>query len=262
MAQLEIYTPVLKASSGSSFTVAKPQLQNAQIENMNLDSYTARNKVTTIKGEKGSYSYTAAGTKLVLEYIDGAPYFVCSTKTKLYSYQEYLLSHDIYQEADWGAWSSKCQNVAYLHCYGFYINKRNYVAKNVDNGNCGGKFKTFISGDLSKIMDTNGRPLVIQVNGKDDGSTRHFVTVVGFTADVKSVADLSPRKLLIIDSCDGQIERMDQPGSRYLTTGKQIKSKDYNGYYIRYISPNSSVKGYTDQFIRIIGNEPDINMSY
>jgi hypothetical protein len=78
----------------------------------------------------------------------------------------------------------------------------------------------------------NGRPMVLQVNGNKAGTSRHFVTVVGFKEGVTSAKDLKETDLLIIDSWDGKIERMDTETSRFMTSGAQCH-KDYSGYRLR-----------------------------
>ena len=79
---------------------------------------------------------------------------------------------------------------------------------------------------------TAGKPVVLQVNGNKSGTSRHFVTVVGFKEGVNSASELKEEDLLIYDSWDGKVERMDTSSSRFMTTGKQT-GKTYSGYYLR-----------------------------
>ena len=82
----------------------------------------------------------------------------------------------------------------------------------------------------SEIM--SGRPVVLQVNGNKAGTSRHFVTVVGFKDGITDPSKLTEKDLLIVDSWDGQIERMDTSTSRFMTTGAQC-NKEYSGYRLR-----------------------------
>ena len=86
---------------------------------------------------------------------------------------------------------------------------------------------------LAKVYDEimNGRPLVIQVNGNIAGTSRHFVTVVGFKKGVTK-STITEDDLLIMDSWDGKIERMDTENSRFMTSGADCH-KDYSGYRLR-----------------------------
>ena len=78
----------------------------------------------------------------------------------------------------------------------------------------------------------NGRPVVVQVNGNKQGTSRHFVTVVGFKSSITDPSQLTEKDLLIIDSWDGKTERMDQANSRFFTSGADCH-KSYSGYYLR-----------------------------
>ena len=79
-----------------------------------------------------------------------------------------------------------------------------------------------------------GKPVVIQVNGNTSGTSRHYVTVVGFKKDVKRASDLQESDLLIIDSWDGKLEPLGERYSRFMTTGAACK-KEYSGYQMYYI---------------------------
>ena len=78
----------------------------------------------------------------------------------------------------------------------------------------------------------SGRPVVLQVNGNKAGTSRHFVTVVGFKDVITDPTKLTEKDLLIIDSWDGKIERMDTSTSRFMTSGADCH-KDYSGYRLR-----------------------------
>jgi hypothetical protein len=90
---------------------------------------------------------------------------------------------------------------------------------------------------MNKIYEeVNKRnPVILQVNGNSKGTARHFVTVVGYKDSVTSASDLSVKDLLILDSWDGCLERMDTKTSRFLTTGKQCGKKDYSGYRLQVV---------------------------
>ena len=52
---------------------------------------------------------------------------------------------------------------------------------------------------------TNGRPVVLQVNGDKAGTKRHYVTVVGFNSSIASGSQLRPESLLVIDTIDNEM---------------------------------------------------------
>ena len=55
---------------------------------------------------------------------------------------------------------------------------------------------------------------------------------LGFKNGITDPSKLTEDDLLIIDSWDGKVERMDQSNSRFFTTGRACH-KDYSGYYLR-----------------------------
>ncbi len=60
-----------------------------------------------------------------------------------------------------------------------------------------------------------GHPVTLQatqVNTQKDGS-RHIVTVVGYTSDVKSASDLNKDNILVLDNVDGKIQTLGQARS-------------------------------------------------
>ena len=87
---------------------------------------------------------------------------------------------------------------------------------------------------LSMVKDEldAGRPVVLQVNGKKDGSSRHYVTVVGYSSTAGD--KLTESDLLILDTYDGKIEGITESiynknniGSRFMISGKQT-GRDYD----------------------------------
>lgn len=69
-----------------------------------------------------------------------------------------------------------------------------------------------------------GRPVVLQVNGNKQGTSRHYVTVVGYSSTAGD--KLTESDLLILDTYDGEIEGMGDYGSRFMISG-QHTGRDY-----------------------------------
>ncbi len=217
---------------------------NVKVETINFDHFVSdKDRIRTVKGEKGSYTFGGAGNVYRTISVEGTNYIVCKTKADLYEYVSYIKDARLYQEAK-KKYKSKCQSLSYIYAFGLFSNRRNYGDSNVEHSNCGGTFCQFIDSDMNTMMEiiyseiTNGRPVVLQVNGDEKGTSRHFVTVVGFRRNVASGSQLRQEDLLIIDSFDGQIERMDKADSRFMITGSDCK-KDYDGYYLLYIKHNT-----------------------
>ena len=172
----------------------------------------------------------------IVEALDGR-WVVAKTAQDVGSYVSYIQSNGVKQDANTAEWGDSCLAFAGAHTYDLYKGTHT-------NGESAaayayaGSFTDYIDDDkqgtLSKIYDEimSGRPMVLQVNGNKAGTSRHFVTVVGFKEGVVSGSTLQESDLLIIDSWDGKLERMDTETSRFMTTGAACH-KDYSGYRLR-----------------------------
>ncbi len=169
--------------------------------------------------------------------LDGT-WVVADTNGNLSSYLSSIKSGGIYQASDPSKYGDQCLSFAesYGHdlIYGTvtgvsgassYAHASTFQNAMYDNK----------SDALEKIYSEirNGNPVVLQVNGNSQGTSRHFVTVVGYNNNVKSASELTEEDLLIVDSWDGKLERMDTSSSRFMTTGAQCHKKKYSGYYLR-----------------------------
>ena len=164
-------------------------------------------------------------------------WIVAKTVQDLASYASYVQSAGVRQNANTAEWGDSCLAFAGAHAYDLYAGTQT-SGQSAANYAHGGAFEDFINDDkqvvLSKIYDEimQGRPVVLQVNGNLAGTSRHFVTVVGFKEGVVSGSTLKETDLLIIDSWDGKVESMDGEKSRFMTTGAACH-KDYSGYRLR-----------------------------
>lgn len=162
---------------------------------------------------------------------------VVSTKVSVEDYLDVVKENKITQDSDVSKYGGSCLSVSYTHASNLYNGKTDDV---VDDGNYkyAEEFNSFYSDDKDETLKViysqilRGKPVIMQVNGNEDGSNRHFVTVVGFRKSVSDPSQLTEKDLLIIDPWDGNVERMDQDGSRFMTTGKQC-GEEYTGYYLR-----------------------------
>ena len=190
---------------------------------------------------------------------------VVDTKTNLKDYEE-LIKGKISQNADKEKYSDKCLSFAETHAYTLYSGKTSDTADSASAYKHSGQFVSYKTDDkqeaLNKIYTeiSNGRPVVIQVNGNKAGTSRHFVTVVGFKDTVTDPSKLTEKDLLIIDSWDGKIERMDQTNSRFLTTGKDTH-KNYSGYYLRVLKDGQPDKLLNQPQTDVSGNDNAVNQT-
>ena len=167
----------------------------------------------------------------------GDSWTIATTKADVPGYSSYVQGK-ISQNADSSKYGDKCLSFAETHAYALYTGNTNDSADSASKYPHGGAFTSWFSDSkedtLKKVYSevVQGKPVVIQVNGNKAGTSRHFVTVVGFRNSITDASALTEKDLLIIDSWDGKLERMDQANSRFMVTGAQCH-KNYTGYYLR-----------------------------
>lgn len=193
-------------------------------------------------GGSGDTSYDPAlnggGTTQI--NVLGGDFTVVNTQIPVVDYVNSLKRRRVSQNADTSKYGDKCLGFAYTHGWGLYSNNTSYTADQGANYAGAGNFTTYINDSkqdvLSKVFNevVNGRPVILQVNGNKQGTSRHFVTVVGFKSSVTNANSITEQDLLIIDSWDANLERMDTEGSRFMTSGADCH-KDYSGYRIQYL---------------------------
>ena len=79
-----------------------------------------------------------------------------------------------------------------------------------------------------------GIPQILMVEAITHPGSRHFVTVIGYRADVSKREELRPEDLLIIDSYEGKVESMD-PAIDPVDT--RVLFKQQNQYHIEIAKP-------------------------
>lgn len=180
----------------------------------------------------------ANNPKLVRKSINGGNFYVVKTAYDVGSYASAARSAGIRQNSNTERYGDLCLAFSYVHASNLYTGQGGDNAESAYRWRHAGEFTDFFNDDkkatLAKIYEqiTQGKPVIMQVNGNKAGTSRHFVTVVGFKDTVSGPDSLTEDDLLIMDSWDAQIERMDTPQSRFMTTGAQTRKK-YTGYYLR-----------------------------
>lgn len=165
-------------------------------------------------------------------------WIVCNTKIGIDEYASYAYGKGIRQDSNSSRYGDLCLAFSYVHASNMYNGSTGDNAESAYNWAHAGEFKDYFSDSKEATLTTiykeitAGKPVVLQVNGNKSGTSRHFVTVVGFKEGVNSASELKEEDLLIYDSWDGKVERMDTNSSRFMTTGKQT-GKTYSGYYLR-----------------------------
>lgn len=167
-------------------------------------------------------------------------YKVIEPAVPVKNYLNTVSSNRIAQNNDSSVYGDKCLAFAYIHAYSLYSGDTSKRAKDSLSYVYASKFNGYENDDKSAVLANiynelvQGKPVIIQVNGNKQGTSRHYVTVVGFKKDVKSARDIEESDLLIIDSWDGKLEPLGESGSRFMVTGAACHKK-YSGYQMYYV---------------------------
>ncbi len=162
---------------------------------------------------------------------------VANTKTDLVTYANYIASKGVRQNVDTSKYTDYCLAFSYVHAYDLY-NGTKGTASMAGSYAHAGEFTDYINDNKSAVLSkvyseiSKGKPVILQVNGNKAGNRRHFVTVVGYKSNITDPTKLTEKDLLIIDSWDGKVERMDTSSSRFMTSGADCH-KEYSGYRLR-----------------------------
>lgn len=180
----------------------------------------------------------ASNQNLLRKSFHGSNFFVVKTAYDVGNYASQAYKAGIRQNSNTQRYGDLCLAFSYVHASNLYTGQGGDNGESAYRWKHAGQFRDYFNDDkkatLLKIYEqiTQGKPVIMQVNGNKSGTSRHFVTVVGFKDTVTGPDSLKEEDLLIMDSWDAQIERMDTNVSRFMTTGTQTRKK-YSGYYLR-----------------------------
>ena len=182
---------------------------------------------------------------------DGDTYYVANTQYSLDSYLRRIDKNNIAQQYS-SNYSGKCLGFTYIHTYDLYTGYGNHTGDDADNGSSPFSISQLQTWDkneaIQKIVTevSNGRPAIVQVNGKKHKNgrySRHFVTVVGIKESAVKSGNITESDFLILDSYDGDLRTLDTSKSKYrfMTRGADTGNGDY-GYYVISMRDSTKVK--------------------
>ena len=191
-------------------------------------------------GESMQFPESGSGTGTKLLSTLNETWVVPDTKVSVANYYNFIKKTSFAETKNLSRYSDHCLGFAYAHSYGMYTGNTKIGAENGYKYWGASHFTSYVNNDIKMVLKlvyqeiNAGRPVVIQVNGNRKGTSRHYVSVVGYKKSVTSADNLTQKDLLIIDSYDGRLERMDTSSSRFMVTGAACH-KSYSGYQAYYI---------------------------
>ena len=153
--------------------------------------------------------------KLVKIRFEGKEYYVPNTKIDPFTYQKYVAKNKLYQNA--GLLTDECLLLS--EYYSIDMMRGTYTSHNKmyhTEGAPAPRMKDYVQspnrGPILKCIYNevvSGRPMALQVTQVNSWKgDRHWVTVIGFSTDVRSYKDLNADKLLVLDCVDGKIQTL------------------------------------------------------
>ena len=196
-------------------------------------------KVQTGSGGGDITSSPGTGTLSESTLLNGN-YKVIEPAISVGNYLNTIKNNRISQDNNTSVYGDHCLAFAYIHAYSLYSGDSTKRAPDALSYTYAGNFSGYENDNKKDVLVniynelSQGKPVVIQVNGNTQGTSRHYVTVVGFKKDVKNSNDVEESDLLIIDRWDGRLEPLGESGSRFMVTGAAC-NKNYSGYQMYYI---------------------------
>jgi hypothetical protein len=183
-------------------------------------------------------------SNLVSFTYNGKDFFVVNTKIPIADYEQYIKSNKMYQDA--GLLGGQCMILSQYYAVdllrGTYTKKSDMAdlkggpATRINEPCVSSDYNVVANYVFNEIME--GNPVVLQVTQKhSDQGKRHLVTVVGFTSDVRSAADMNPDNILVLDCYDGRIQTLSERNRRFFAQGgtylaygptEKFKTKEVN----------------------------------
>ena len=166
-------------------------------------------------------------------------YLVVNNKISIVDYMKIVESKHICQDQKNGTvYYDQCLCFAEEHIHALITGDTHKLASEIKGSYYSGFVKAYDNNNIDDILKIvyseliSNKPIILQVNGNKNGSSRHYVVVIGFKSSVKNADNLKPSDFLIIDSYDGNVEQLHEEGtSRFMTTGARCK-KEYSGYQV------------------------------
>ena len=208
----------------------KEKRQNNIATSQNNEKEAMKEKAVEQKEEKISGNVSSMS-------LLGSNYNVINSAMSPVEYQSFAYDKGIRQNSNTERYSDYCLAFSYVHASNIYNNSTSDNAESAYNWKHAAEFYDYFNDNKTETLQVvydqimEGKPVILQVNGNKAGTSRHFVTVVG-VKDGVTKSNVSEGDLLILDSWDAKLERMDESTSRFMTTGKETH-KSYSGYYLR-----------------------------
>ena len=202
------------------------------INSIKLDEIVEDTPVTTSSGiDTTNYGNTSTWA------YDGVNYITANTKISVGDYVKHVAKNQICETKNYAKYNEHCLGFAYVHAYDMYAGITKDDAEDGYHWRHGTNYYDVTSDDKKTILKeiynevNKGNTVIVQVNGNKKGTSRHYVTVLGYNSRVKNADEITEDDLITLDSYDGKVKKLGTNGRRFMVTGAACHKK-YSGYQI------------------------------
>lgn len=192
---------------------------------------------TTASEQQISFVDTTNTGNTRLWTYNGITYITPNSKMGVGDYVSLEKKKGIYETTNYSKYGDHCLGFAYVHAYDIYAGITNDTADSGYHYRHASSFEEYSSDNKNNVLKVvydeinSGKPVVLQVNGNKKGTSRHYVTVLGYNSNVKNASQLTEDDLVILDSYDGNVKTVGKNGRRFMVTGAACHKK-YSGYQL------------------------------
>lgn len=183
----------------------------------NINEIEPSNPDNDGSSSSGSGNQTISGLE---SYND---YYVVSNSM---AFKEHIEDVNFSQDSDVDVYGSSCLGFAYVYASAiitgdFTITRNQSGLRNGNSPNRCLRGTTREFSDKQSALDVvfdeiaNNKACILKVNGNVEGTSRHFVVVIGIRKNVTK-SSLTEGDLLVLDTWDGQVEKLKPEGSRFM----------------------------------------------
>lgn len=135
----------------------------------------------------------------------------------------------------------KCLSFAYTYAYLLVYGTSSQINSLTGEKGASYSYGSFTGYDTDNLVEylqktyellSQNIPVIIHVSGNLEGTSRHYITAVGYRKG-KTKETILQTDLLVVDSYDARLERMDASNSRFIITGYATGRKGASGYGYR-----------------------------
>ncbi|NLV90471.1 MAG: hypothetical protein GX032_03265 [Tenericutes bacterium] len=176
----------------------------------------------------GNFGYLYSTEKLFVANYKGKEFYIINTPINIFEYENMVKKIGLYEGGGNGQ-GSQCLLISQMYATDLTKGKvRTQSEFSNPNDSPAVYFHHNIMSEDIEVVKAglfngiqNGHPMVLQVSAKN--VDRHFVTVLGFTTDVKNSSQISEDNIIVLDNAYGEIKILSETGRVFENDGGKYR---------------------------------------